>query len=106
MDNFKYLYTKFDNMDVNEDKNILNNINLKNNNNKQNNNIKKNNIYKSNSLQQSNLVFMDIVVEKGMCQGVYFNKQNQALKCTKKAKYCKNKIYMVCEKHKNQCFGN
>ena len=100
MDNFKYLYTKSDNMDVNEDKNILNNINLQNNNNKQNSNLQNNNIYRS------NLVFMDIVVEKGMCQGVYFNKQNQALKCTKKAKYCKNKIYMVCEKHKNQCFGN
>ena len=100
MDNFKYLYTKSDNMDVNEDKNILNNINLQNNNNKQNRNLQNNNIYRS------NLVFMDIVVEKGMCQGVYFNKQNQALKCTKKAKYCKNKIYMVCEKHKNQCFGN
>lgn len=100
MDNFKYLYTKSDNMDVNEDKNILNNINLQNNNNKQNRNLQ--NTY----INRSNLVFMDIVVEKGMCQGVYFNKQNQALKCTKKAKYCKNKIYMVCEKHKNQCFGN
>ena len=103
MDNFKYLYTKSDNMDVNEDKIIINNINLQNNNNnnnKQNRNLQNNNIYRS------NLVFMDIVVEKGMCQGVYFNKQNQALKCTKKAKYCKNKIYMVCEKHKNQCFGN
>ena len=37
---------------------------------------------------------------------LYFNKENIALKCTKKAKYCKNKMFMVCEKHKNQCFGN
>tara|TARA_A100001015_G_C14388617_1_gene480793 strand:+ start:62 stop:364 length:303 start_codon:yes stop_codon:yes gene_type:complete len=100
MDIFRYLYTKSDNMDVNEDKsNIINK-----NNNFQNNNVQSYN--KSTFPKQSNLVFMDIVVEKGMCQGVYFNKENIALKCTKKAKYCKNKMFMVCEKHKNQCFGN
>lgn len=78
-----FLNSNSDKMDINEDK------------------INKNKNYK-----QNKLVFMDIVVEPGMCQGVYFNKSNDALKCTKKAKYCKNNRFKVCENHKNQCFGN
>ena len=102
MDNFRYLYTKIDNMDINEDKISYNNNNI----NLQKSNIKNSNTSKQEYYKSNKLVFMDIVVESGMCQGVYFNKENVALKCTKKAKFCKNKKFMVCEKHKNQCFGN
>lgn len=74
-----------------------------------NNNLNKMDV-KSDNLNiknaKDNVIFMDIDVDKGMCQGIYFNKKNTALKCTKKAKYCKNNKFMVCEKHKNQCFGN
>ena len=66
------------------------NINTKNN--KKNNNKKK------------EIYYMDIDVEKGMCQGVYFRK-NVAMKCNNQAKYLKDGIFTVCENHKNQKFG-
>ena len=47
-------------------------------------------------------VFMNIDVKKNMCQGVYFNKNNQASLCKNKGKYLKNNLFFLCEKHKNQ----
>lgn len=73
-------------------------------NNKINNKQDKLNLNKQKN--QKNIVFMDIDVNKGMCQGIYFSKSNIALKCNKPAKFCKSNQYMVCEKHKHQVFGN
>ena len=51
---------------------------------------------------QNETVFMDIDVKPTMCQGVYFNNKNEPLFCRHKAKYLKNNIFHLCEKHKNQ----
>lgn len=47
-------------------------------------------------------VFMNIDVKPNMCQGIYFNKNNGTSICKNKAKYLKNKVFHLCEKHKNQ----
>ena len=47
-------------------------------------------------------VFMNIDVKPNMCQGIYFNKNNGTSICKNKAKYLKNKVFNLCEKHKNQ----
>ena len=47
-------------------------------------------------------VFMNIDVKPNMCQGVYFNKNNDASICKNRAKYLKHKMFHLCEKHKNQ----
>lgn len=87
--------------------NITNNTNKKqtNNiiNNKKNNKEEKINFNKQKN--QKDIIFMDIDVNKNMCQGIYFTKSNIALKCNKPAKFCKHNKYMLCEKHKHQNFG-
>ena len=47
-------------------------------------------------------VFMNIDVKPYMCQGVYFNKNNEASICKRRAKYLKHNLFHLCEKHKNQ----
>jgi hypothetical protein len=48
------------------------------------------------------VVYMNIDVKPNMCQGVYFNKNNDASICKNRAKYLKHKMFHLCEKHKNQ----
>lgn len=50
------------------------------------------------------IYYMNIDVDKGMCQGVYF-KHNIALKCNNHAKYLKDEMFTLCENHKNQKIG-
>mgnify|MGYP003985138527 CR=1 FL=1 len=87
-------------------KKINNNTNNKINNKTNNNtNNKTNKLNLNKQKNKTDIVFMDIDVEKGMCQGIFFSKSNIALKCNKTVKYCKNNKFMVCEKHKHQIFG-
>lgn len=51
------------------------------------------------------IYYMNIDVESGMCQGVYFRK-NIAMKCNNKAKYLIDGIFSLCENHKNQKIAN
>jgi|TARA_B110001469_G_C9628741_1_gene314192 hypothetical protein len=51
---------------------------------------------------QKESVFMNIDVKPNMCQGVYFNNKNESSFCKHKAKYLKNKVFHLCEKHKHQ----
>jgi hypothetical protein len=48
------------------------------------------------------VVYMNIDVKPNMCQGVYFNKNNDTSICKNRAKYLKHKMFHLCEKHKNQ----
>lgn len=66
--------------------------------NNKNNNKNTNN---SNKKNKKNVYYMNIDVENGMCQGVYF-KHNVALKCNNHAKYLKDGMFALCENHKNQ----
>ena len=84
---------------------ISNKIPKKQQNNKQNKYTQNKHIqnkYKQNKyMQNNNIYYMDIDVEKGMCQGIYY-KNNIAMKCNNKAKYLQNNMFELCECHKNQ----
>ena len=64
-----------------------------------------NNIGKKSNLKSKNepIIYMNIDVEPGMCQGVIFNSKKCG-KCKNKGRYLVQGKYSVCYQHKNQKF--
>jgi len=58
------------------------------------------------SNSSNDTIFMNIDVKPNMCQDIYFNNKNEATFCKHRAKYLKNKIFHLCDKHKNQKIFN
>lgn len=87
-----------DNQFNNKSNNIINNRNSRN---SRNSNRRSNKSSRNNQNKYDNLIFMDIDVKPGMCQGVVILNNKTTFCCNLATHFVKNK-YNLCKIHKHQ----